>query len=283
MKQIFTLLAGLAISFGFGQTVLTQSVDPSTVDTGGVACWNSGNGEYRDNAFARTYDMSAFEITGDFNVSAIQFGQGSADEGKVVTLNVYSIDDEDLALASFTLLFSADVTLSAANDMSLIEAAVVGVIPAGSIVAVEVFGPDAGTDINQRYFPGFNLAGENSTPWLKSDGCGIWWTDANTVAPAAGDQPYVINLVGEEVLGVTEVIGTNLLSVYPNPATDVINVSVKSGAVVDSIEVVNLAGQSVFTSKAANSVNISFLPAGVYVVKVKDNKGVTYTSKVVKK
>lgn len=281
MKKFSILLAGLAFSVTFGQEVITHSVDPETVDTGGVACWASASGEYRDNAFARVYKMSEF-VDGAFNVSAVQFGQGSADEGKLITVNIYTVTDEFLDGAGFTLLASEDITLSASGDMSLIELPVETTIPAGSIVAVEVFAKDEDTVVMQRFFPGFNLAGETGTPWLKSDGCSIWWTDANTVVPNA-PQPYVINLVGEETMGVTEVIGTSFLTVSPNPATDVINVALKGGLEVASISVVNLAGQNVYSAKAVNSVNVSFLPAGVYVVKVIDTKGATHASKVVVK
>lgn len=281
MKKISILLAGLAFSVSFGQEVITQSTDPATVDTGGVACWANTTGEYRDNAFARAYTMNEY-VDGAFTVSAVQFGQGSADEGKIITVNIYTVTDEFLDTATFTLLATADVTMTAANDLTLVEVPIVATIPAGSIAAVEIFAKDEGTVVMQRFFPGFNLAGETGTPWLKSDGCEIWWQDANTVVPNA-PQPYVINLVGEETMGVTEVIGTNFLSVSPNPATDVINVSMKNGLEAASISIVNLAGQNVLSAKAANSVNVSFLPAGVYVVKVIDTKGATHTSKIVKK
>lgn len=281
MKKLSILLTGLAFSVGFGQTVISHSVDPSTVDTGGVACWASGTGEYRDNAFARVYNMPDF-ITGTFEVSAVQFGQGSADEGKLITVNIYSVTDEFLDGAEFTLISTADINLSAANDMSLIELPITASLPNDAIIAVEVFAQDEGTTTFQRYFPGFNLAGETGTPWLKSDGCGIWWTNANNVV-AGSPQNYIINLVGEDVLGVTEVIGTSGISVYPNPATDVINIAMKSNTEVKTVEIYNLAGMSVYSGKAAASVNVSSLPAGVYVVKVIDNKGVTHTSKIVKK
>ncbi|MFA7688036.1 MAG: T9SS type A sorting domain-containing protein [Moheibacter sp.] len=281
MKKISILLTGLAFSVGFGQMVITHSVDAETIDTGGVACWANTTGEYRDNAFARAYVMNEY-VDGNFVVSAVQFGQGSADEGKFIEVNIYTVTDEFLDTAEFTLLATASTNLSAAGDMSLIELPIDAVIPAGSTVAVEVFAQDEGDVVMQRYFPGFNLAGETGTPWLKSDGCSIWWTDANTVV-AGSPQPYVINLVGEENMGVTEVIGTSFLSVSPNPATDVVNISMKGGMEAASVSIVNLAGQNVYTSKATNSVNVSFLPAGVYVVKVIDTKGATHTTKIVKK
>ena len=47
------------------QTVISQNVDPTTVTTGGVACWQNTTGLYFDNYFARTYDLAGdFGITG---------------------------------------------------------------------------------------------------------------------------------------------------------------------------------------------------------------------------
>jgi len=67
---------------------------------------------------------------------------------------------------------------------------------------------------------------------------------------------------------------------YPNPVKDVLTVS--SNRKVNSISVYNAAGQLVKTSQNANTVNMSNLSAGVYVVKT-DVEGKTETSKVIKK
>ena len=70
-------------------------------------------------------------------------------------------------------------------------------------------------------------------------------------------------------------------SVFPNPANDVVNVSVTGAS---TVELVNLAGQ-VVAGGASNgagvvSLNTSDVAAGVYVVSVKSAEGVA-TSKVV--
>ena len=70
-------------------------------------------------------------------------------------------------------------------------------------------------------------------------------------------------------------------SVYPNPAGDVVNVSV---AAASTVELTNLAGQ-VVAAGASNgagvvTLNTAAVPAGVYVVVVKSATGVA-TSKVV--
>ena len=281
MKKITLLAASLLIGVASNaQVTLSQSVDPSTIDTGGVACWNSGNGEYRDNAFARTYDLEGdFSITGDFEVSAVEFGQGSADDGKVVQVNIYEVDTQDLSLATFTLIETTDVTLEAANDLTLIEAPITATIPAGTTVAVEIFAPDEGTDTFIRYFPGFNTAGQNNTAWLKSDGCTIPWSDSNTIV--ADPQEYVINLVGEEVLSV----GDNALSqvsVFPNPADAKLNINAPASVEINNATLYDVLGRNTGVALVEGTMNIADLSRGVYVLSVETSAG-TLTEKIVKK
>ncbi|MCT8341167.1 T9SS type A sorting domain-containing protein [Flavobacteriaceae bacterium TK19130] len=281
MKKITLLAASLLIGVASNaQVTLSQSVDPSTIDTGGVACWNSGNGEYRDNAFARTYDLEGdFSIMGDFDVSAVEFGQGSADDGKVVQVNIYEVDTQDLSLATFTLIATTDVTLEAANDLTLIEAPITATIPAGTTVAVEVFAPDEGTDTFIRYFPGFNTAGQNNTAWLKSDGCTIPWSDSNTIV--ADPQEYVINLVGEEVLSV----GDNALSqvsVFPNPADAKLNINAPASVEINNATLYDVLGRNTGVALVEGTMNIADLSRGVYVLSVETSAG-TLTEKIVKK
>jgi len=66
--------------------------------------------------------------------------------------------------------------------------------------------------------------------------------------------------------------------VYPNPASDMIEVSSVQEA-VSSIEIYNLLGEKVFTSpftdyRSPTTINVANLPNGMYVVEVKTEKGV---------
>jgi hypothetical protein len=71
------------------------------------------------------------------------------------------------------------------------------------------------------------------------------------------------------------------LSVYPNPATEVVNV--KSTATISSIEVMNYVGQIVFTMNNVDSktakVNVTTMRSGVYFVKVATSEGI-HTTKI---
>lgn len=282
MKKITLLTAAAMIAGVFSQAQevrLSHSADPETIDTGGVACWNNANGEYRDNHFARTYDLAAFDIEGDFQINSIEFGVGSADDGKTVLVNIYTVDTEDLAEATFTLISDGALELNSTDNMTLKSYNIEALIPAGSIVAIEVVGPDEGDVGFQRYFPGFNLSGETGPGWLKSLGCSIEWTPASSVV--AG-QEYVMNLVGEEV----EVsVGEHLLSgvsVFPNPATDIINVSVPSSVEITGVALFDILGKNTGVTISNGQIDIANLAKGVYMLSVETTAG-TLTKKVVKR
>ncbi len=96
---------------------------------------------------------------------------------------------------------------------------------------------------------------------------------------------YTSGQVEDYTLNVKAALATNETSFnkvqfYPNPVKDVLTVS--SSKKVNSISVYNVAGQLVKTAQNANTVNMSNLSAGVYVVKT-DVEGKTETSKVIKK
>jgi hypothetical protein len=96
---------------------------------------------------------------------------------------------------------------------------------------------------------------------------------------------YSNGQVEDYTLNVKESLATNensldKVQLYPNPVKDVLTVN--SGKKVNSIAVYNTAGQLVKTVQDSNSVNLSSLSSGVYVV-ITDVGGKTETSKVIKK
>lgn len=70
-----------------------------------------------------------------------------------------------------------------------------------------------------------------------------------------------------------------VLSVYPNPADDVVNIS---GVDVKQARIFSNDGKLVITADDA-VVNVSNLQSGVYFMTVEDNNGVVYTKTVIKK
>jgi len=82
----------------------------------------------------------------------------------------------------------------------------------------------------------------------------------------------------------TEDFFTSNFSIYPNPATDVLNIASKNGVAIESVQILDINGRIVnqnSSSSDAVQVNVSNLNAGVYFVKVQSELGVG-TSKFIK-
>lgn len=109
--------------------------------------------------------------------------------------------------------------------------------------------------------------------FLNSDPCSITSEDVlfEEFVPSYGQAlDFTLNVTS---LGVNS-FDKNLLSIYPNPVKDVLNVSYKSE--ISEVKIYNLLGQEVL-SKTINSgdfnLNVSNLSTGSYVVKLMATEG----------
>ena len=279
MKKITLLVSAIMLSIASqAQVLLTHSEDPVNVTDGGVACWGSADGSYSENSFFRAYKMSDYDVTGSLNITELQYGQGSADEGKLIYLNIYTADNTDLTSAELTLIGGTSHVSSASNDLSLIKVPFTASIPAGSIIVFEVNAESSNGAPNQKYFPGVNLAGEDDSSYLMAEDCGI--SEPTPVGDVVAPEFYVMNIIGDEVLSV----GSNLadvVSVYPSPATDVLNIKLPSSVNVESASLINVLGKTTGVTYANGQMNVSSLAPGVYFLNINTNLG-SYTQKVVK-
>lgn len=77
-------------------------------------------------------------------------------------------------------------------------------------------------------------------------------------------------------------ISNSKLSLYPNPANDIINIDIES--VVENVVITDLAGKTVYTANKTinNTVNVSKLDAGTYVINVYSANR-TYSTKFIKR
>ncbi|MDH1883287.1 T9SS type A sorting domain-containing protein [Empedobacter falsenii] len=110
------------------------------------------------------------------------------------------------------------------------------------------------------------------------------WTDLDDILTTPwGNFGTAFALEGEDNLGVSQVLADNVVSIYPNPTSDVVNVKTLESINVKSIQIVDLTGRVVSTNMDKKSINISSLPKGTYLVKVQDTSGKTFTQKIIKK
>lgn len=72
------------------------------------------------------------------------------------------------------------------------------------------------------------------------------------------------------------------VSIYPNPAVDIVNVNVPAGVEIQNVSVFNILGKNTGISFVNGTLNMSQLQSGIYLISIETNQG-TVTQKVVKK
>ncbi|MFK8045428.1 MAG: T9SS type A sorting domain-containing protein [Crocinitomicaceae bacterium] len=73
------------------------------------------------------------------------------------------------------------------------------------------------------------------------------------------------------------------ISVFPNPATDVVNINIENLNGVGSVSIYDIAGKVVSNAvikNGKNQVNIEALNAGVYFYTIRNNEGIIETKKI---
>lgn len=87
-------------------------------------------------------------------------------------------------------------------------------------------------------------------------------------------------LTGSEVIGVGENLA-EMVSIYPNPTTDILNIQVPSSVEITSVAMYDVLGKRVSVSYANNVIDTANLSTGVYMLKVETSAG-ALTQKIVK-
>ena len=114
---------------------------------------------------------------------------------------------------------------------------------------------------------------------------------AGRILPATGKEIQVAydgvytTVTAQAIAGVSA-LSKNVFTVYPNPATDFLNIQY-NGSVTDSVNITitNLLGEVVLQSAAtsvSNTVDISALASGIYMVKTQSGN-ISSVTKIVKK
>lgn len=108
---------------------------------------------------------------------------------------------------------------------------------------------------------------------------------ANGNGNESGDQIYNSNITVDEAAGAgfTESI-LSAFNLFPNPASELVNVKVPDYLVNSQIRMVDITGKTIFNQQLTESIvtiDINTFPAGIYVLEiVKD--GQSYTSRLMK-
>lgn len=105
------------------------------------------------------------------------------------------------------------------------------------------------------------------------------FVDIYVTTSGLGVIKYTLDLNTMSV-GDPELIAGSTVSIYPNPATDVVNIASKEN--IASVEIIGLSGQKLMTSNE-KQINVSHLNKGIYIVKITTVDGKTETKKLIKK
>lgn len=309
MKKIFTTLAIASLSLGaFAQTI-TQNTTPNTVDaTGGVACASlatSTNYYTSDNSYTRLFKLSDYGITYDYRITNIAFGVqlasrtlagSNTDIGGTFPVEVWVYTTTGTTPAgTLTPVGSsaiATVDVSSADNAAMVNTGVIdAVIPAGSNFVVEIWhdGTDGkdGTAATpyERFYMGTNAGGQSAPSYLSSQTCGILSPIAvGTGALASFNSQWVMTITGQNALGVTEVLNSRDLQIYPNPVKDVLKFRFANQLKSETIEIYDMNGKLVqsVNSKNVNELNMSSYAKGNYILKVKASDNQVYVQKIIK-
>lgn len=83
-------------------------------------------------------------------------------------------------------------------------------------------------------------------------------------------------------LNVNEVSLQSLISLYPNPASDIVTINKASDISIDSVSIYDTLGKLTSLQLVNGQVNISALTSGVYFMNINTSRG-TLTQKIIKK
>lgn len=274
----------LVASFAFGQNATTTemilSQTSGAIGNNGVSCGDSTAGTTGDNFYMRDYYLFDYGVTGMVQLTGLQFFVASATgttnlqvmvfdaEGGAGSLNVTSLP---------TPLASGSITINSSMVGTMVTADfdAPGIADEDTNIVAVIYEPDGQT---AAFYLG-TAAEEDDTSYLASVACGIE-TPAPVAAIGFADAKHVINIVADDALSV----GSNLaemVSIYPNPASTVINISLPSNVDVESSSLIDMLGRTTGVVYSNGEMNISSLAPGVYFLNLETNMG-SHTQRIIK-
>jgi len=114
------------------------------------------------------------------------------------------------------------------------------------------------------------------------DGEVFTWVGKITLGSDGSDTGYnnTGNLVTiSSTASVTEFLGSNAISIYPNPVENALNINTK-GSEIESIAILDLTGRVVLKNiSATETIDVSTLKQGVYFLRTNDKRTVKFLKK----
>lgn len=312
MKKIYKkILLGLALIPGIGMNAqeITSSFHSGVVNTfskPNLDCSttippyenidDSQNG-YSSQIFEPANEAYNNELADDFvapagvgsicSVSLLgSFSAGggfSLDPDSQVILNVYADDGGMPGTLLFTESFDPNAVVDGAGAIALPVTVAHSINPGESYwVAVQAklafalggqwYWNTSMTQIGQQF------AWRNPGDGFGT-GCTDWGNGMDCLGATEPDAFMVVEFA--DPLGTSE-IGVANIQLYPNPATNVLNIPVPNGETILQVKATDMSGTAIQLKLNKDAANVSALPKGDYIITIKTNKR-TYNQKMIKK
>jgi|SRR5690554_223464 len=284
-KKLHLLVAALGLFIGNSvnaQVVLSQTNNQSPIGST-VACAVGASPNFE--GISESHYFRAYTMSSNFTIGSVRLGVGSVTGSFPITVTLHTSSSAFPASypAGLTQIATTTATLNSSQDESLVDIPLSSTVSvnSGDIVVVEV------KNINTSAAQGGNgslhfmgrVATESESGYILAAGCQFPTpTIFTTLNP---DAKIVIDLV-EGVPGSSQDFFKENFSMYPNPVTDVLNITSINGLNVNEIKVMDVTGKVVKVQNNASSVNVADLTAGTYLIDITTNEGKA-TSKFIKK
>jgi len=291
MKKITLFIACALFSIGvYAQQILSHSVS-QVPDGSGVGCRSNpdqtpGTGDegISDNILYRAYTPADFGYSGDFDAMGISFiaifsDIGGSNPAVTNTVRLFT-SDQTFPAGTLTEIASKDFTVRASDDGVQFDVMFDNPVTVSAttelIVAVDIAAAPAPPD-NYDFAIAQNDLGENDPSYLSSVACSL--TAPGTFAGIGfPDNHIILNLIGDTNLS-TDDFALSQVSVYPNPASDVLNISTPASIDFNKAVLFDALGRKTVESNT-NIINVADIARGIYLLQISTSNG-NLTQKVV--
>ena len=271
MKKILLTLAfvGIIVFSAKAQTILSQTNNLApAVNT--ISCNDVANQLTYGNSYYRAYTMPSA-----FTINSVKIGVGSITGIVSLELNLYKSSGAFPASypTGLTLLSTILYTgLSSTNNLSLFQVNTSPIATAsGDIIVVEV--KNVTTTSGNMFSMGAVSGAETDPAYFKSDQCGFT-TPVNFSSIASGANVKIpIDLSVVSAASSPNQLFAENFNLYPNPTTDILNISSKNGLEMEEIKITDLSARIVRTLNNVSTINVSDLSAGTYLIDITTKEG----------
>jgi len=152
------------------------------------------------------------------------------------------IGSETKSLTATTTAMTIDVTFTTPVSAS-----------AGDIIVVEV--NNAETTAGNAFYMGVITGTETGLAYIRAETCDVDNPTLFATVVAGSNGKIVIDIVAQNLS--TENFFSENFALYPNPASDVLNISSRNVLTVNEVRVTDLSGKVVLNLREVSTVNVS--------------------------